>query len=376
MAAWIENRGATITVRWKFRGKFGRRKVPDKKTARLLVKEIEACHAFGRHYRPRAVETRQDLDLIDVAAEHIKELRRLRSDKTVANTRTALKRFLAFLRHVKPRGRLTPDLITRKALDGFHDHLIDEGRAPTTARHYVTRAAMFWQWSERSEIYGDEFDRFNPPRLPSLPSSAVVSCPSWAQIDEVIEAEAIRAPGCPGLRLMTIQRYTGLRVKQAGRLLWSDVDIDGRRLRVRPALGKSALEKRGRVIPITEHLADALAGWGRRDGAIIDADGRDERLHLESVRKSNVRAWCRSAVDPAMYQGQTSHLYRKAFTSELVRRGAERFAVEMLLGRSTGLGGDVYTDPAFTWGAMKAAVNLVTKIGAEKAVDFHQRVGW
>jgi hypothetical protein len=54
---------------------------------------------------------------------------------------------------------------------------------------------------------------------------------------------------------------------------------------------------------------------------------------------------------------------RRTFTSELVARGAERYAVELLCGRSTGMGGDVYTDPRFVWSKMADAVALVTKIG-------------
>ena len=46
-----------------------------------------------------------------------------------------------------------------------------------------------------------------------------------------------------------------------------------------------------------------------------------------------------------------------------MRAGAERFALELLLGRTTGVGGDVYTDPRFVWDKMFAAVQLVPALG-------------
>ena len=254
---------------------------------------------------------------------HLEDVQRIRSSKTTQNSKTALKRFIVFLRASRPRGRLTADLVTRKALEGFHDRLTSDGLSDATARHYVTRVSLFWQWAERSIEHGDDFARYNPPRLPALRASAIVFSPTFAQLDTLIAQERARAAGSPQVRLMVLQRYTGLRVKQAGRLRWDDVDLQGGRLRVRPELGKSALEKRGRVVPVSSHLIDELATWGRREGALIDSHGRAEHLHLESIRKAVVRAWKRSEIDPSLYQGQTSHAFRKAFTSELVRRGSE-----------------------------------------------------
>ena len=47
-----------------------------------------------------------------------------------------------------------------------------------------------------------------------------------------------------------------------------------------------------------------------------------------------------------------------------------------MLGRSTGLGGDVYTDPAFVWDSMLKASALVSKIGDDVAIDIRHTQVW
>ncbi|MEL6185073.1 MAG: hypothetical protein AAFU79_10650 [Myxococcota bacterium] len=46
----------------------------------------------------------------------------------------------------------------------------------------------------------------------------------------------------------------------------SDFDLDAGTLKVRGELGKLADEKRGRIVPVSPHLVDYLAGPGRREG--------------------------------------------------------------------------------------------------------------
>ena len=372
MSAWLTEKNGQLIVRWKFAGKYGQRKAPDRRTAKRLIKEIETCHALGYHWRPNATHSARLPTLGEVIDAFLTSLARTKAEKTVRNRKTALISFIYFLKSSKPRGQLTPDMIDELSIERFHDVLLDDGLSATTARQYATSVSLFWEWAERSREYGDLFERYRKPELPAPPPPRLARAPTWAEIDTVIGDQR---PG-DAKRLMTILRYTGLRVKQAGRLSWADVDLDGARMRIRPELGKSALEKRGRIIPITTHLVSELAGWGRREGDLFPRGTRDEGLHLESLRRKAARAWKRSKADPALYEGQTSHLYRKAFTSELIRRGADRWAVELLLGRTTGLGGDIYTDPAFVFDRMVQACALVSKVGDDVSTHIHQALRW
>ena len=372
MSAWLTEQNGKIIVRWKFNGKYGQRKAPDKRTAKRLIKEIETCHALGYHWRPDASHCEKLPTLGEVIEAFLVSLARTKAEKTVRNRKTALISFIQFLRASKSRGKLTPDMVDEIAIERFHDVLIDENLSATTARQYATSVSLFWEWAERSREYGDLFERYRKPELPHSPPPRLARAPTWAEIDDVITTQRDSEPR----RLMVVLRYTGLRVKQAGRLTWDDFDLDGARMRIRPKLGKSALEKRGRIIPITPHLVAELAGWGRRAGDLFPRGNRDESLHLESLRRKAARAWKRSEADPALYEGQTSHLYRKAFTSELIRRGADRWAVELLLGRTTGLGGDIYTDPAFVFDRMVQACALISKVGDDVSTHIHQALRW
>ena len=374
MAAWIGQKRGKLTVRWKYQGRGGSKRVPDRETAKTLVRHINRLHALGKDYRPR--DDKNTATLGEIIGKHLNSEARLKSDKTIKNKETALISYIRFLRVKRPRGRLMPNLVDEQSIEQYYDHLIARNLSHNTARHYATAVKTFWKWAEQSRDYGDFFERYREPELPRAKKSNVTKSPTWSQLDTLIKQELTDGPYPQYVKLMIFQRYTGLRVKQASLLLWSDIDIDGKRIRIRPELGKSALEKSGRIIPATPHLFDELATWGRREGLILCPNGRDNGLHVESIRKAVVRAWKRSPIDPALYQRQTNHAFRKAFTSELVRRGADRWAIEVMLGRSTGLGGDVYTDPAFVWDSMLKASALVSKIGDDVAIDIRHTQVW
>jgi integrase/recombinase XerC len=128
---------------------------------------------------------------------------------------------------------------------------------------------------------------------------------------------------------------TGLRVGELVSLDWSDLDLEGRVLRV---LGKGGKE---RMVPFGRAAAAALLGW--RDawdevrGADFALDGpvflnhRGGRLSDRSVRRL-VDRWVEAA---ALAAGVHPHTLRHSFATHLLEAGADLRAIQELLGHSS-----------------------------------------
>ena len=85
------------------------------------------------------------------------------------------------------------------------------------------------------------------------------------------------------------------------------------------------------------------------------------------------RCFIEAGTPEELWKNQTAHCLRRSFTSELVSRGAMRFAVEILCGRSTGVGGDIYTDPRFLWEKLKEAVDMIEPIGVSNEIEITRK---
>lgn len=364
MAAWIEKRDGQITVRWKFRGRYGRRKVPTRRVAQILIKEIEACHALGLHWQQADRENKSDPCLSDLIVDRLEKGRRSRRPNTIESWKYSYSLFVEFLQTKKPRGKLGLELLSEGNVYSFYDWLkAARGNSDLVAASRVWQINGLWKWAFESSDWGYIVPRFvrvdvARPAAPPLKPAA-----SWQQIDMMIDAlrkqRSSRAEAY--YKAAVLMRCMGIRRKQAISIRWEAFNLEDGSAEIVGELGKSRVERRGRVIPIAPALVDEMATWGRREGIVATATG--ERIPEPTISTAMIRAWRDSGVDASSWRGQSCHVMRRAFTSELVSRGAERFAVELLCGRSTGVGGDVYTDPRFVWSKMTDAVALVTKVG-------------
>jgi integrase len=161
---------------------------------------------------------------------------------------------------------------------------------------------------------------------------------------------------------MIVMRFTGLRKQQVMRLTWDDVDMENALLTVRPELGKSKQERRGRVVPISAHLVTELAGWGVREGFLVKTRGEARRIDNPALH----RAWRESGAPPEIWR-QPCHAFRKGLISNLVGQGVAEHLVKALVGHARGVTGDVYTDTAAIMGVMREAVAKIPPIGAPVA---------
>jgi integrase len=376
--ASITKRGDTWQVKWRDPDGAQRgRKCPTRKAAKELKADVEESVGRGLRWVP---PDETPIPRLGALIERYAGERKLATrPKTMAKMGVILTQFLAYAA-TKARNP-GADVLTKALLVEWHNHLTtrarevlitDEGerdRARTlrpltesSAANYVRTVEQFWRWAQ------DDDEADNVPRARRLDlireeRTEDVVAPTWAQMDACVSA-------CRDWhrRLAIVLRFTGLRVTQAMHLLWSDIDLDATTLRVRPNLpgSKTAQERKGRRVPISEHLAAELAGWGLREGWLIDAPTRSNRV--DGMARTMARAWVRAGVPrevwapPHLHTSHPHHAFRAGFQSELRRSGADAFAIERLVGHTLGGQRDSYTDPTAL--PLRAAVGMIPVLEA------------
>lgn len=346
--AHYTKRGSKFWVRWREGGRGGINRsitVSTEREARRKVDEIEEAIERDGRYEPRRAGSSSHLSVIltDYVADCARRLR----PGTVRNYAQQLELFRTWL----PKGARAEDL-SFALLTDYHVHLGDwksgrhlHARSPNTIHKHLQIIEQMWEWAWKRQARGTYHGVPQPDSLELRREPAEVAlAPTWAQMDAMID----KSTGWQR-DLHFLLRCTGLRVQQAMRLLWDDVDLRQGKVHIRGELGKSTQERRGRWIPLAPVLVHELEGWGRREGYVLRCDRAPNPKYPGKEREARARdagrAWKRAGVDPAIWKGSPHHSFRDGFVSGLKRLGADNEAVEYLVGHSRGIR-DVYADPS------------------------------
>lgn len=351
MASITKLKRGKYVVRWRDPdGRQRKRKCEDRATAEALRRDVASAVARGYRWTPPEAVALPELRVV---IAHFMEARsRTRAWRTMQGYAASCRAFYTFLQQRYPGRSLRLDLLTREHVEAFDAHLRNTGRSARTAEQRVSEIGQLWRWAFDSDAFGSVTAR--PKRIEMAPNPGEPPrAPTWAQMDTAVHA----AEGWVAVAF-TVMRYTGLRQGQVLGLRWGDFDLDGLELRIRGELGKTRAEKRGRMVPISPHLRDYLAGLGRREGVLV-APHRKHRV-LEARRAQ--RVWRAAGVPEEVWTGQPCHAFRKGFQSGLLDLGAGYLAVEFLVGHALPGAGASYTT---SWALkLREAVDLVPAIGA------------
>ncbi len=366
--AFIIERGGKFWVRWREGGRGGVNRsitVSTRKAADRLKVEVEdALERTGR-YEPRRPGRSTPLEVILV--DYTKWSMRVHRPNTTRRIAQVLELFRRWV-----GVKALAEHLTYELLGDYHAHL----ERPETGRHLHRRGSetirkhleaieVWWQWAWDQQARGVYVGVPQPIRLGLRREPAPTKrAPTWAEMDAAIGVS-------DGWQhdLYVVLRCTGLRVQQALELRWSDfrLDLEVPILHVRPELGKSRQERRGRWVPVAPVLVRELERLAR-DGDHVVGCARDRR---EARARDAARAWARAGVDPVVCE-QPHHAFRAGFTTGLKRLGADVEAVEYLTGRSLGVR-DRYLDPDAL--PLVQAVELVPEIGStteERTAGVHR----
>lgn len=345
--ASIARRDGSYQVRWRDPdGKQRARSVPTHDAAKRLGREIEECVSAGRRWEPR--DARPLPELRAVAEAWLRHLaRRGRAPRTLELYAQRLELWLAWLPTTDTRRRVwAADCLSRANLEGWFDHLIATKRAASAARKYLEAVELMWLWAASRD---DEWTGIPAPRrvTTEIPRPQPVQrvAPTWEEM-----AACVRTLEGWHRHVAVLLYYTGLRVQQAMMLRWDDVDLDRAELRIRPELGKTPSERRGRTIPISRHLVGELDRWPR-DSAFLVPSGRMVGPREREARSRDARrGWTASGVRKAVWSRDPWHCFRAGWQSGILREGGGWLASEYYIGHKLPATGESYVDPILALG--------------------------
>lgn len=337
--ARAHKRNGKWSIRYRHRGRGAQPRVTfaTKREADAAARAIDDARGWGRDWEPARASARAVL-LEEMMVAYTQHSERTRSTRTAQNRIEELDLFLRWLVAREGRVDVGPELLSRRCLELYDQHLQARGhRKPNEVSSRRIRIGLvygFWRWAAEQE----EWDGLVPmPRRIDLPDPlmASVHAPTWAEVDQAIG----RLGDEMQRRAAVLMRMLGLRVWQVCRLEWADFDFARGAVTIRPELGKTRREKLGRVLPMPPALRDELAGWGqRREGRVI-------RRSVSAVRRALRAAWAETGIARAYWSRRPAHAIRKTFRSELRALRCESDAIEYWCGRRTGGQTDDYTDP-------------------------------
>lgn len=170
-------------------------------------------------------------------------------------------------------------------------------------RHIVLAKQVFDQAEAEEVIPRNPFAR--------VKTAQVRSDKQWAYVGADELGRIMEACPTPGHRcLFALARWAGLRLGEAMRLQWADVDLEARTLTVRNPLGKRTTKKRTRVVPIQPRLLEVLREDQRARPRVVGGP-------CDDVTKGNIYRrveWILERAKVAVYKDPFHTLRRNLLT--------------------------------------------------------------
>ena len=358
---WIEKNGQSWRVRWFEGGQKRGYTVSSKPLAREVLVELERALALGTGWRPGSLQAGVDASLWDLGKRYLADARRRLAPRTVVRKEQMVGPWLRWWHKQLRREPRCSDL-SRAMLERFYDALTVDGigdknpiQASSAAR-ILQEVELCWKWwhTNARDLGADVPTPVSlqlKVRRPPVPPA-----PTWAEMDAMVSASR-------GWHrhLAMVARCTGLRVAQCMALTWDDVTglgdtappgggvpseghaapASGVPVMLWVRTGKGDLERQGRHIPMAPVLVAyllELRAAGEADPFYVVPSGRHQGpRHREARARDARRAWERSGVREVVWGRRPWHALRAGFCASLTRAGADREAVEYLVGHSRGV---------------------------------------
>ncbi len=273
--------------------------------------------------------------LIERYLEHLRDERGL-SLHTLRAYRGDLERFLGFLAIdflAREPADVRPEDADALAVRSFLAHLSREGVGRKTQARALSSVRGLLKFACREGLIDE-----NPAaavRTPKQPRKLPRHLRP-GEVENLIEAAAGAEPlELRDRAILELLYATGLRVGELVSLDWTDLDLEGRFLRV---VGKGGKE---RMVPFGRLAAESLQAWlaawdevratGAEGGEPVFLNYGGTRLSARSVR----RILDRYTREAALAAGVHPHTLRHTFATHLLEGGADLRSIQELLGHSS-----------------------------------------
>jgi integrase/recombinase XerD len=219
----------------------------------------------------------------------------------------------------RPLGSITAQVIEFEYLGPWGSNV-----TPATLRNRIGALRSFFEFCERF----DYIER-NPMRKIESPAREE-RMGNWLRPEQDLAMQD--AVVTPLERIVvTLLRYTGLRVSEACGLRWNDVDIENHFLTVR----KSKTSAGKRIVQIPDVLLPQLRTWQRHLGGSYSPSGPVlATKHGTAMAPGFVWRVVKRVGERAGLEGISPHTLRRTYGSDLINRGVRLEVVSKALGHS------------------------------------------
>jgi len=290
-------------------------KTDDLKTARLILKDIEAKIAKNA-FNVEELDRKEKVYLEQFIEEFLQYSETHKAPKTFKRDKLTFDNFLRFA------GNRSLSSIDRKLIDNYLFERVQEVKKSTAnieLRHLKAAFTKAKEWGYIDENPCKGAKQFQVPQ----------SAPKFFSEDEMLRLlEAIGDSWLKDLVIVAVD--TGLRVGELVNLKWNDVNFESQMLTVRNTSDFTTKSKRERVVPLNEEAFNVLVCL-KRKGDYVFADDKGNRWNAEHVSKS-FKKFVRVAE---LGEHFSFHSLRHTFASYLVMRGTSLYKVSKLLGHSS-----------------------------------------
>ena len=216
--------------------------------------------------------------------------------------------------------------MTREKVENYLNKRTESGLSPRTVNVTLTRLKALFNWGVK---VGE---------LPINPIACVSLRPGYEKRHErraMTDDEAARLIDVLDegwLRVsVLLALYCGLRVSEIRKLQWSDIDLEARKIRIRPETEKN---RKGATLPIHSILRDVLSDW--RGRTLPGPGAKVVKMHSKPVVP--LRKALKKAGIP--YQDESGrfvdwHALRHTFLTNLARQGVGMKEIQSLGRHST-----------------------------------------
>jgi integrase len=259
---------------------------------------------------------------VNLLAAYLKEIQSTLAPKTVQLYTDRLNRFDKWIGERK--------VFDRKAVVGFLTYLRDMQYGKASIAFHKTAISAFYTWlveneySERNPVPDIPLGRY---RSKHKPDDAAFTQAEYEQIKLVCATLRPRMKYWKGA--VIIAWNTGLRLGDIACMEKSEIDMDGKRIRIVP--NKTKRFEKSLEIPMSEELFAFLTEW------MPTVEDRLFPRMCMAYAKSGAMLLCKQFSEitrKAGIEGKTFHNFRHAYVSELLNKGVPISVVSSLSGQS------------------------------------------
>lgn len=372
--AYVEKKGKRWRIRWRqLEGGQEVQKTFTVTTSRAdanrLCREItDAVKLNGRWIPPRPEVDRSDLTLAHTMAAWLKSRQRRLSERTIRRYAGMLEEFRRWME----KNQLRSFDLSRSLLEDYEAYLLGptgrhgRPRKQSTATKHLEAIELWWVWAwdRADENHWEHLEIPRPKRLekPRRTRPRVVA-PTWAEMDACLHA--IETPW--HYRVGMLSRFFGLRRSECLLLTWEDFQNELTLLEIRAEITKGGYG--GRRVPVPTALRQELAGWGLRQGFLVNAPHKEREAargpgHRGTLDKHFRRAWKRAGVRELVWKGHPLRAFRKGLRTGLIREGFSSDLVNVYIGHNLAGTGELhYTDQELArWDQLRRLVEAIPAI--------------